>query len=90
MSTDPEDIANTARIDQYRAQSEDSLNIAINEYRAMLDGPDETGPFSCLVAEIYGLVDPDDQLTNELSNRLVSVAETFACAVSRLAKASAQ
>nr|WP_046284612.1 hypothetical protein [Mycobacterium sp. UM_NZ2] len=90
MTTESEFIAAVDQIDQFRAQSEGSLDIAIREYRAMLDGPDETLPFMSLVRAVHALVDPDDQLPDDRSDALTRFAETFACAVSRLIKVEAQ
>ena len=90
MTTNPEYTAALAEIDQRRAYAEHGLAKAITDYRERIDGADESLAFVKLVSTIGSLVDPDDVLGVEHSNRLMAVAECFACAVSQLIKAGAQ
>lgn len=91
--TNPELTAAIAELDQRRqrrAHAEQVLAEAIKDYRDRIDGADETLAFVSLVWAVGQLVDPNDVLDNEHSNRLAKIAECFACAVSRLIKAGAQ
>jgi len=90
MTTNPEDVARLAHLDQMRAESEQLLDLAIDGYRSLRDESDETVAHSGLVVTAYRLVDPDEQLEGEFSGNLTKIAEAFACAVSRLAKAGNQ
>lgn len=87
--TDAEHAAHLAQIDQLRAEAERNLDSAIADYRELrddLDSPDGTLPFVAFVRTVHHLVDPDDQLPDNRSDALTKIAESFACAISRLIK----
>lgn len=83
---DPEHVARTARLDQYRAEASRTLDKFIELYRAQTNPRtgDDTGPFSMLVTAAYRYVDPDDDLPTPRSNGLIFIAEVLAVAVTRL------
>lgn len=89
MTTDAEHAAHLAQLDQLRAEAEGNLDAAITDYRELrdtLDSPDETLPFVVFVRTVHHLIDPDDQLSDDRSDKLTKIAESFACAIARLAK----
>ena len=84
-------IAVDAQIDQNRALASQRLNDHIEAWRetVRIDGGSDTGAFSGTVASAMKWIDPNDELPDEQSNRLVHVAEVLAVALSRIAKADA-
>ncbi|MBU8819565.1 hypothetical protein KL864_27135 [Mycolicibacterium goodii] len=81
---DPEAVAWTARLDQYRANASRVLDGVQQLWRTLAEEFNDERAFTCIVAEIIRLVDPNDELCNEHSNRLTLVAEMLATAISRI------
>lgn len=90
MTHDPALTAFIARTDQFQAEANQALDIAISDYREILDANDNTVAFIATVRTILGVVDPQSQLPDGAGEALTKIAECFACALDRIIKAGAQ
>jgi hypothetical protein len=86
---DPEQIARTAMLDQYRAESAADLDHLIAQYRAAAaDGVDSNRIHSCFVMLFTRSIDPHNQMQGDQAEKLFLISETLAVAIDRLATAS--
>lgn len=81
--------ARTAAIDQFRAHAEDTLNLAIADYRRHVADAGPDTPFRVFVSSLMHLIDGDDHLDRETSDQVLAVVEALGCAIARLAKEDA-
>lgn len=85
-------IAVDARIDQARAKASEQLDEHIARWQEIVkaNGGSDTVAFSGAVQSTVMYVDPQDEMPDEQSNNMCSVAEVLAVAIARLAQAPAK
>ena len=90
MNIDAEHTAWVARTDQFRADAERGLDLAIMGYRNIIAVGSDFDAFVTITGAVIDLVDPEEQLNHEYGERLAKVAEMIACAVSRIVRGDNQ